>query len=118
MTHREKVARLVQELTQKGVNQYSTAPPLFRFLWATGLEIPPPFFIRFVPLMLFMAVSFGIFAGLFMWLLTRWTFNIPTESLIVVAAAGGLLFGLFMAAYSRWKARRLGLPTWSEYGEA
>ena len=118
MTHREKVDRLVRELRQRGVSRYTTAPPLFRILWAAGLEIPPPFFIAFLPLMLLVVVSFGVLFGALAWLTEPVTFRLSSTILLLLSATAGLLFGVIMATYFRWKATRLGLTSWREYGEA
>src|SRR5262245_37698219 len=107
MTHRQKVERLVQELRQQGVSPYTTAPPLFRLLWALGVPVPPPFFIGFLPLTLLMGVPFGVLWGAAMWLL-QWQSRLPAEAAALTAAAAGLFFGLGMAGYVRWKAARLG----------
>ena len=53
MTHRQKVDHLIEELGRQGVGTYAVAPPLFRLLWALGLEVPPPFFLGFRRLTLF-----------------------------------------------------------------
>jgi hypothetical protein len=118
MTHHEKVERVIRELNAKGVSPLTTAPPLFRAAWAAGVRVPPPFFIGFLPLFVVMAGAFGAPFGLFLWIAQRWTIALPVRGLVLVSACGGALFGPFMASYSRWKARRLGLPSWREYGEA
>ena len=113
--HRQKVERLITELRRQGVSPYTVAPPLFRLLWALGLEVPPPFFLGFVTLTLLMGAFFGIFWGAFMWLLQWRAWHIPLELAIVASAGVGLLFGLSMAGYYRWKAARLRLPPWESY---
>jgi hypothetical protein len=53
-----------------------------------------------------------------MWLLQWWFWPVPTGLVIVVAAVAGLLFGLAMAGYYRWKAGKMGLASWEHYPEA
>jgi hypothetical protein len=134
MTHRQKVDHLIEELRHRGLPASTAAPPLFRLLWALGLETPPPVFWGFIPSMLFMGGFFGFFFGLFMelafliwlilgeglWLghgggqlLSRGIFGFTVVA--GVAAVAGLLFGLPMAAISRWKAAQLRLPSWEDY---
>ena len=114
-THRQKVERLIAELRKQGMSPYTVAPPLFRLLWALGLDVPPPFFLGFGTLTLLMGAFFGIFWGAFMWLLQWRAWHIPLELAIVASAGIGLLFGLSMAGYYRWKAARLRLPPWESY---
>jgi hypothetical protein len=134
MTHREKVNCLIEDLRERGVGASTVAPPLFRLLWALGLEVPPPLLMGFVPLTLLMGFLFGFFWGLFMALFFLvWQFlgdgfgqalaweRIVAKGLFVVivvapcAALAGLLFGLTMAVYMRWKSAQLGLPSWDRY---
>jgi signal transduction histidine kinase len=54
VTHRQKVDHLIAELGHEGAGPYTVAPPLFRPLWALGMEVPPPFFLEFFPLTVLM----------------------------------------------------------------
>jgi len=113
MTFQEKTETLIKDLQRRGVSPYTTAPPLFRLLWAIGLRIPPPFFLGFVTLTLAFGVFFGVLWGALMWVIS-WRGG-SVEVAIAASAAAGLLFGLMMAGCCRWKAAKLGLPPWNEY---
>jgi len=120
LTHRQKVDRLITDLHKQGVNPYTVAPPLFRLLWALGFHVPPPFFLGFLTLTLltgafFGIPCFGILWGALMWLLPR---HLRMGFAVVTSAGAGLLFGLSMAGYYRWKAARLRLPPWESYPAA
>lgn len=115
MTHREKVDHLIAELGEQGMNPYTVAPPMFRLLWALGLRVRPPLFMGFFTIALFGGFFFGFFWGLFMWLIQWSWWKAPVELAVFASAAAGLLFGVTMAAYYRWKARRLRLPKWEDY---
>src|SRR5690349_21274408 len=114
MTHQQKVDLLIADLREQGVSPFTTAPPLFRLLWALGLDVPPPLFLGFLTLTLVMGTFFGGVWGALMWLL-EWGLRVPGAMTVPTAAAAGLFFGLSMAAYFRWKAARLGLPRWESY---
>jgi hypothetical protein len=109
LTHREKVDLLLSDLEAKGVGQHTIAPPMFRTLWALGVEIPPPFFIHFLPLSFLFAVGWGIPFGLFYWLMAR-------RNVLLPCTIGAIFFGVFVASYCRWKASSLKLPEWKDYG--
>jgi hypothetical protein len=49
-----------------------------------------------------------------MWLAWGWR----DQRLIIVSASAGASFGLMMAAYLRWRWRKLGLPKWQDYPSA
>jgi hypothetical protein len=120
MTHRQKVDALIADLGKRGVGPSTVAPPFFRLLWALGLNLPPPLFMGFLSLALFTGIFFGVFLGAFMWasmwLLQRQVWQ-PVE-LAIASVGAGLLFGLSMAGYIRWKASRLQLPPWESYSGA
>ncbi|HKI31671.1 MAG TPA: DUF6404 family protein [Gemmataceae bacterium] len=126
MTHRQKVDHLIEDLGKRGIGAYTVAPPLFRLLWALGLKVPPPFFLGFFALTFLMGGMFSVLWGAAMWGGFLWLFErqpqqepIEVHAVFVLAsAAAGLLFGLCMAAYCRWKAKRLVLPPWDSYPEA
>jgi hypothetical protein len=115
VTHQQKVERLIAELGKQGVKPYTVAPPLFRLLWALGLNVPPPLFLRFLTLMVLMGVPFGTLWGICMWLIQWQAWHMSWEAAVVLSAGAGLLFGLGMAWYYRWKAARLRLPPWEVF---
>ena len=125
MAHRQKVDHLIAELGQQGVGSYTVAPPLFRLLWALGLEVPPPFFLGSRQLTLLMGTTFGVLFGplwgVIMWL-WQWQGEIPAGIAVLMtvfaAVLAGLLFGLIMARPYRVKAAQLGLPSsWENYSQ-
>lgn len=115
MDHKQKVDHLLNDLEQRGVRRFTTAPPIHRILWSLGSKTPPPHFASFGSLALIMGLTFGV--GLivldFMW---RDRTDMPLGWSIVGAAIVGVGFGLFMGTYYRKKARGLGLPArWEDY---
>jgi len=122
VTHREKVDHLLSELTAKGINQYTIAPPMFRMFWKLGIEIPPPFFIPFLPLALLfglpfgatMAIFFWLSSGIFLWLSRGWSEAV----FFVILVGSGAAFGLTLSAYYRLQASTLRLNPWNNYGNS
>jgi len=117
MTHREKVDLLIEELEEEGVNAFTVAPPLFRLLWLFGLKVPPPLFLGFFTLTVLFGIFFGVLWGEVMWLLQWKAGLVGVEIAVLISALAGLLFGLTMAGYYRWKAASLDLPSWKRYGK-
>jgi hypothetical protein len=68
MPHLQKVDHLIQELDHQGVSSTMAAPPLFRLLWALGLEVPPPLFLGLLQYALVLGIPFGFLWGVGMWL--------------------------------------------------
>jgi hypothetical protein len=124
MTHRQKVDHFIEDLRERGVGTSTAAPPLFRLLWALGLKVPPPLFLNFFTLTMLLGGAFAVLWGSFMWAFVsghKWLFHPEHVSLegyavwVICTAGGGYAYGLCMAAYFRWKARRLRLPPWGSY---
>ena len=115
MTHRQKVDNALAELAQNGIDAFTVAPPIFRLAWRLGLEFPPPHFLSFLSLALFMGSFYGFFMAGAAWLLVCLPLKLGMGPALVGGALGGILFGLCMAAYYRWQASKLRLPSWNEY---
>lgn len=117
MNHDEKVASVVTALTARGVSKGDIAPPIFRLVWKFGIAIPPPHFMSFGALATVMGSYFGVLWGVFMWFVFWRRLGLPAGACTIVSLAAGISFGVAMASFYRWKARQLGLPSWSEYGK-
>jgi len=89
-------------------------------LWEHGIDLPPPLFMSFMLILAFMgtlfAIGFGALAALFiipMWLMGAE--NLPIMQSLVATVCAGLLFGMTMATYFRYQARKLLLPSRDKY---
>ncbi len=117
MNHSDKLKRMEEHLAAIGVGKSTFAPPVYRLLWQFGLEVPPPLFAGFASLALLQGGFFGVVWGAMMWFGFWSRRSPPMPGWIAVSAAllAGVLFGLCMAAYFRYKAKQLGLPAWEHY---
>jgi hypothetical protein len=115
MDHQAKVAHLLEDLKQRGIGPFTTAPPLYRLLWWMGIETPPPHFASFGSTALVMGLFFGVFWGLIMWFLGWRANDVPIASAMTMSVVAGVLFGVITAAYFRWRASKLALPPWQDY---
>ncbi len=133
MTHSEKVELLVRDLERRGISPYDTAPPIFRWLWARGIEIPPPAFVPFWALFIFtgsffvvgmfllMAAIFGLHGLVVMAVARLSSSPVPFVGLGFVAKLGlalGACGGIVMTVHYRLRAWRFHLSDWKSYGEA
>jgi len=115
MTHSEKVEAARRQLTGSGVAESNWAPPLWKLMWWMGLEVPPPPFLGFWRNALLMGgLCAASFWGL-MWFGLWSRQGMPAWTAVLLAVAGGSLFGVFMALYHRRMARKHRLPAWSDY---
>jgi Family of unknown function (DUF6404) len=116
MTHSEKLTRLYEHLPSLGLPPYTAAPPLYRLLWRLGVQVAPPIFGTFLTNVILMGGFFAFGYGLCLWLFL-WSFDVNLSPAIAMFSSifAGLLFGIIMAWYFRYKARQLKLPLWSQY---
>lgn len=120
MNHQDKVDKLIAELGKQGYSEFTVAPPLFRMLWERGIDIPPPLFMPFWSILALgcalFAIGFGAFAAAF--ILPMWLMGVehtPVVRSLVATVVGCLIFGVIMASYFRYQAKKLQLPIWDKY---
>ena len=117
MTHDEKVALVISDLTARGLKKASIAPPAFWLAWKLGIPVPPPHFLSFGTIATVMGTVFGVLWGILMWFVLWNPQGYPVGLAIIASLGAGILFGAAMAFYYRRKARQLDLPSWSDYGK-
>lgn len=115
MTHREKLAYMMNDLSRRGLKKNSFAPPLYRLLWRLGIPATPPHFAHPFANASFMATWFATFFGLFMWLCFWGPAGDSTKHALVVSIAAGIVFGVALATYYASQARKYSLPKWKDY---
>ena len=113
MSFEQKLTAALGLLASTGIWRSNYAPPLYRLLWKLGAKTPPPHFLSFTANVVLAGVGFGVFWGLAMWL-TVWSHH-GLSRLAAAALFAGLLFGLWMAAYYRYGARKYNIPLWRDF---
>jgi hypothetical protein len=118
MRFAQKLAAALVLLASTGMWRSNYAPPLHRLLWKLGMRVPPPHFVGFAANF----VSFGLWLGV-VWGLLMWFTGWSRQSMAPQAALGaaifvGLFFGLCMAGYYRYGARKHGIPPWRDFRPA
>ena len=114
MKHSEKIQRMFGDLSNRGIDPRTFAPPIYRWLWKLGVEIPPPHFSTFWFLFAFQGGCFGLALGVPIFA-SGMFFSLPLQLLVILSVASGVLFGLCMAIYFRWQAKTHRLPLWKDY---
>jgi hypothetical protein len=116
ITYRDKIEQFIKEMQNRGDSPGKTMPPLFHFLMFLGLKVPPPLLMDFVPLMIVMGCFLGLPIGGLWWLICHLLFGWSNTEVVLLTVCLTLVSGIGTASYYRWHARRLGLPSWSDYG--
>jgi hypothetical protein len=112
MTPFEKIDLAVKELRERRVRNSMAAPLLYRFLWRLGIAIPPPLLQSFLGAAVIHGLLIGVPIGAF---LACWDRRLAPVGATYYGAIAGAVYGLLMATYFRWQARRLGLPSWGDF---
>jgi len=114
MTFEEKREAALRLLESSDIWRSNYAPPLLRLLWKLGARVPPPHFVGFAANFVFAGLFFGVVWGLLMWAFV-WSHQTTLRMAAGGAMLAGLLFGLCMASYYRYSARRNKIPLWKEF---
>ena|SRR5258706_7190166 len=114
MTFEERRSAALTMLQLTGIWRSHYSPPLLRLLWRLGIKVPPPHFVSFATNFAVAGLWFGVLWGLFMWFIFWSHQGVPLTRAMAITALAGLLFGLFMASYYRYGARKHGLPKWKD----
>lgn len=113
MRFEQKLTAALGLLKSTGIWRSNYAPPLHRLFWKLGARVPPPHFLSFTANFVSAGVWFGVFWGLAMWL--TGSSHHGLSRLAAAALFAGLFFGLGMAAYYRYGARKHGIPMWRDF---
>lgn len=114
MSFERKKERARTMMESKNMWRSNYAPPLLRLLWKSGLKIPPLPFASFWEVTLIMGFGFSLVWGLVMWFFTWQAMGVQPSSAILRSLAGGLLFGIIMAAFHSWRKKANNLPDWKD----
>ena len=108
----ERIQLAVEEVRARGVRKAAAAPLPYRLLWRLAIAIPPPRFQSFLGAFVFNGVLFGVPLGAILACADR---RLAPDGATLFGTIGGAVYGLTMATYYRWHARRLGLPSWEDF---
>lgn len=114
MGFQEQRAAALELLASKGLPRASYSPTLVRALWRLGLEIPPPHFAGFGLNGVVFGGLFGVAWGLILWFAIWSRRGVDPRVALSVTGVVALVFGLGMASYFRFSARKHALPPWDQ----
>lgn len=109
---RKKEASLTL-LRRSNIKARDYLPPTFPILWRFGVNVPPPHFIGFFPLLLIMGLPFG-FCGLGFYMMDLGNKPFSLAAAISLVAIVTLFFGAGFSFYYRSSARIHRLPRWKD----
>ncbi len=104
----------VREAISRGVKPRDVDPPLDRLLRRFGFRIRPPYYRSFAANTGFLGTFFGVIWGIVMWLFVWSGRGIAPGAAVILSASAGLLFGVLMASFIKWKKRKVGLSEWDD----
>ncbi len=101
-------------LERKGLVGRKRGYFLTRQLWSVGITVLPPHFASFHANVLAQGSLFAICWGTGMWFFSWRDEDLTLLTWLLRSGITGALFGLVMATYYRWQARKHKLPTWND----
>lgn len=117
MTFHDKLKLAYAELQATGIKKTNYRPPFTLLLQKCGLKLPPPHYTGFWQNTLLLGSFFGMTWGTIMYFAVWQAQSMgPMEALITIICTGGI-YGLAMAAYYRYGARKHHLTPWTQLGE-
>lgn len=115
MSHARRIVVYQRMMEAKGIAASTASPPLWRLLWSWGVALPPPLYMRIVPLFVLCGSAFGLLFGASAFLLgNRGYREMSLDEALLVALCTGVFFGLIVAWRTRRLARRHALGDWCE----
>ena len=113
MTFQEKIDLAIDEMQLANVKPYRTNMLRYRILAALGIQAPPPYYRVFPLNVLSHFVKFALIYGGFMWLLAWKDIPEMTASMMITnTSLVSLFYGMMMASYIRFEAKRKKLTPW------
>lgn len=106
--------RAIAIMASKGMWRSNYAPPCHLFLWRMGVQVPPPPFSHFWTNFLSFAAVYTPFWGAVMWFIFWKAQGTTLASAAMTSLAVGLIFGIAMAAFQRWRKNANHLPEWEQ----
>lgn len=98
----------------KGMWPSIYAPPCHIFLWRLGIHVPPPPFSHFWTNFLSFACVYTPFWGVVMWFIFWKDHGTSLHLAAASALLAGLVFGIAMATFQKWRQRVNRLPQWEQ----
>lgn len=114
MSFERKKERALAMMESKHMWRSNYAPPLLRGLWKLGVKIPPLPFVSFWRLTFMMGGIFGLMWGTMMWFYSWQGMGVQLSWAIFWSLSSGVLFGLMVATFHRWRKKVNDLPDWKD----
>lgn len=115
MTFDDHYKLAMTELEGTSILHGNYEPPLHKLLRRLGLHVRPPHYAGMPTNMLTTGIPFGVLWGALMWLFVWEDQSGMTVTIALWAGFfAGMLFGVGMAIYYRWAARKHGLTPWPQ----
>ena len=117
MTYEEKYQAALAELAAAGFRPKQTHPPLLRLLHRLGMKTRPPLYNSFWQNTVLLGGYFGLLWGILMYALIWRSNGVGLLGAIIASLLAGLLFGMAMAGFYRYSAKKRGLTPWQDLGK-
>jgi len=118
MNHDEKLSYFFEDLKRLGIKRRYASPLSYWVMWKAGIRLTPPHFSSFVTIFIHFFAVWVILYGTMSWFLIWRAKDILISNFLLMILFTASAFGILMAFYYRRQAKRMNLPTWSQYPNA
>lgn len=112
MSFEKKKEAALEELGRSKIWRSNATPPAIQLCWKLGFKIKPPHYNSFLANALITGIPFGIFWGCLMWFFIWENTFINLAIAIPLSLSAGASFGVTMALYYAWSAKKNRLTRW------
>ncbi|WP_194435558.1 DUF6404 family protein [Vibrio fluminensis] len=116
MGYQTKLELAHKELHEKGVWKSHYNPPIAKAMAKIGMCIPPPYYQTFFDNFLISMTLFASVWGALNWIMFWSVEGKPVLEAIYMSLLAGVLFGLIMASFYRYRRKQLQLSDWRSLG--
>lgn len=114
MSFEKRKEAAMRELNASGIWKSNSMPPALIIPWRLGIKAKPPHYASFLKNALLMGLSFAALWAILMWFVQWRALGFSVSRTLVTALLAGALFGVVMAAYYKFSARKHRLSNWED----
>jgi len=116
MTFEEKINFMHKDFAERGLKKSQYSTPFYRLLWKFNIKAKPIYFDSIISVFFKNAIAFGIFFSLFTFIMNRF-FSWNMKNNLFALLLSSTFVGVFSTITFKYRASKLNLPKWEDYGE-
>jgi len=104
----------INELKESNIRPLNYTSPIHILFWKLGFKIRPAHYNSYLRNATFIGLWFSVVWGLLMWFFEWRSMSISIPVAVGFSVFAGALFGIILATYYKWSARKHNLSKWDD----